>query len=112
MAHFRDRMLQAYGLPVDAKSSDRSERASKPLDIMVVKNKRFYADDESALHSVINHIKSENPGSVNIELIDWGNVGTPENRFREHLKRVQQADVYVSSTGEMSALQKIDFANT
>merc|ERR1711920_752368 len=40
-------------------------------------------------------------------MIDWGRIGAPHNKFKEHLKKTQKADVYVSSIG--TSLQYVPF---
>jgi len=103
MSRFRNRMLEAYGIPAGEKQKARKKK--KALDLIVVGNKRFSADDQAALKQVI--LASNLPGKFHAEFIDWHNIGTPEDRFLQHLKRVQRADVYVSSIG--TALQYVPF---
>jgi hypothetical protein len=105
MRSFRDRMLDAHGLPARKDTSLLSTGAQKPLDVLIISNKRFDADDNHEINAAIDAFRQ--PGKVNVELIDWGAIGTPKNRFHEHLKRVQDADVYVSSIG--TALQYVPF---
>jgi hypothetical protein len=103
MARFRDRMLEAYELPVGKKQ--KTAHPDKPLDVIVVANKRFSSADSAALGRAMDSANRD--GKVKVELIDWPRIGSVDNRFREHLKRVQRADVYVSSIG--TALQYVPF---
>jgi hypothetical protein len=103
MARFRNRMLEAYDLPVDDDLHRRE--LQKPLDVIVVANKRFDTADKESIASSLRSIRKS--GKVETEFLDWSEYGTPEHRFRDHLRRVQQADVYVSSIG--TALQYVPF---
>lgn len=105
MAGFRDRMLEAYDLPVGMDARKDLADPSKPLDVIIVSNKRFDVADKAAMDSLIETVKPL--GKVNAEFIDWRNIGMPGKKFREHLKRVQKADIYVSSIG--TALQYVPF---
>jgi len=103
MASFRNRMLEAYGLPVD----DNVRDPQKPLDVIVVSNKRFDPADKESIEASLESIGRSGKGNIKTEFLDWGLVGAPEHRFRDHLRRVQKADVYVSSIG--TALQYVPF---
>jgi hypothetical protein len=95
-------MVDAYGLSQEASTANSSDL---PLDVIVVQNKRFDADDRIALESVLQ--EANHSGKVHAEFIDWGSIGRPGDRFREQLRRVLKADVYVSSIG--TALQYVPF---
>lgn len=100
MSQFRNRMLRSYGLDVQ-----RPSPVDRVLNVLVVENKRFRAEDRSALTDVIQRLNKE--GDVHAEFVDWGRVGDADNKFKEHLRRTQEADVYISSIG--TALQYVPF---
>lgn len=109
MRQFRDRMLRSYDLPVDPTemSDAKPVPPEKTLNVIVISNKRFNTKpgDRSALENVIQQLNRK--GGIHAEMIDWGRIGFPSNKFREHLKKTQKADVYVSSIG--TALQYVPF---
>mmetsp|Transcript_146856 Transcript_146856/g.281539 ORF Transcript_146856/g.281539 Transcript_146856/m.281539 type:complete len:249 (-) Transcript_146856:96-842(-) len=72
---------------------------------MVVSNKRFSSTDRDEIKESLKDAEKEGP--VFGEMVDWQFVGQPDTRFRDHLKRVAEADVYVSSIG--TALQYVPF---
>jgi len=104
MASFRDRMLRAYGLPVP-KPGIHPLAPDEKLRIIVIANKRFHASDRTKLDSIIKQA-NEKVG-VDAEFIDWARISSKEGKFREHLRYVQRAHVYVSSIG--TALQYVPF---
>mmetsp|Transcript_51254 Transcript_51254/g.81461 ORF Transcript_51254/g.81461 Transcript_51254/m.81461 type:complete len:689 (-) Transcript_51254:169-2235(-) len=103
MSQFRDRMYRAYNLDVphgvDPLPGDRN------LNVIVVENKRFSSVDRKHLNEVIE--KLNNKGQVHAEFIDWGRIGQSESKFLDHLKKVREADIYISSIG--TALQYVPF---
>mmetsp|Transcript_46302 Transcript_46302/g.86800 ORF Transcript_46302/g.86800 Transcript_46302/m.86800 type:complete len:726 (+) Transcript_46302:86-2263(+) len=101
MQHFRDRMYAAYDIPVNNKKPKPGDK----LNVMVVSNKRFSQGDVKKIESAL--METEKKGAAFGEIVDWGRVGKPDTRFRDHLKRVSEADVYVSSIG--TALQYVPF---
>lgn len=112
MALFRDRMLRSYGLPVLGEGSDSeptAERAAAPvqrrINMIIVQNKRFNGPDIEEIQNAIQQVS--NGETVSAELISWDNIGGPFKSFKEHLKKVQESDVYVSSIG--TALQYVPF---
>jgi len=104
MAQFRDRMLRAYDLPVP-KAGVAPVPEDKELNIIVISNKRYTPQDRRHLDNIIRELNHK--GGVKAEMIDWGRIGHGAGKFREHLKRTQKADVYVSSIG--TALQYVPF---
>jgi len=107
MSQFRDRMYRSYGFPVaDGGFADNHPLGpDKELNVIVISNKRYTADDRRAIMKVIDELNSK--GRVKAEYIDWGKMGKPPNKFKKHLQRVIEADVYVSSIG--TALQYVPF---
>lgn len=101
MQHFRDRMYAAYDIPVNNQKPKQGDK----LNVMVISNKRFGSSDMESIRSALK--ETEKSGPVFGEMVDWGKVGKPDTRFRDHLKRVSEADVYVSSIG--TALQYVPF---
>jgi len=102
MARFRNRMLEAYGLPAN---DNQSRDPQKPLDVIVISNKRFDDADKASIESSLQSFRLSSNATA--ELLDWSLDFQPEHRFRDHLQRVQEADVYVSSVG--TALQYVPF---
>jgi len=103
MGQFRDRMVRAYNL--DVKSTSKPLPVNRILNVIVVENKRFNAEDRSALANVIQNLNTQ--ANVRAEFVDWGRIGSAENKFKDHLRKTQEADVYISSIG--TALQYVPF---
>lgn len=100
MSHFRDRMYASYGIPVNSKKPGPNDK----LNVIVVSNKRFNSEDRNAIQLAL---KDVNANGGDGQIINWGAIGQPDTRFHDHLKRVSEADVYVSSIG--TALQYVPF---
>jgi len=105
MIQFRDRMLRSYGLPV--RRGVKPLSPDKDIHVIIISNKRFMQEDRHALDAIKNNLNHR--GGVKVEFIDWGRIGggDPANKFREHLRKTQKADIYVSSIG--TALQYVPF---
>jgi len=103
MSQFRDRMLRAYGLPVSR--GVVPVPPDRDLNVIIISNKRFMPKEEEALNAIVDRLNKK--GGVRAEFIDWGKVGSGPGKFKEHLRRTQEADIYVSSIG--TALQYVPF---
>mmetsp|Transcript_61899 Transcript_61899/g.117179 ORF Transcript_61899/g.117179 Transcript_61899/m.117179 type:complete len:925 (-) Transcript_61899:2-2776(-) len=109
MALFRDRMLASYDLPVPGEGMSNVERSVPPathrIYAIIIQNKRFNFEDSVQIQRALK--KLDKKGDIKAELIDWGSIGGISRSFKEHLRKVQEADVYVSSIG--TALQYVPF---
>lgn len=101
MRHFRDRMYASYGISVNSEMPKTGDK----LNVMVVSNKRFNDGDFIEIEGSLKDAEQQGPTFA--ETVDWQTVGAPDTRFRDQLKRVSEADVYVSSIG--TALQYVPF---
>jgi len=75
------------------------------IDVIIISNKRFQKEDWTAIKEICEDLSQKD--NVKVEIIDWGKIGSGKNKFKEHLKRTQKADVYISSIG--TALQYVPF---
>lgn len=102
MSGFRDRMIGT----MDASAPKVSPRdlSKDPLDVIIIQNKRFDGTGEESIKRLVRILRDSH--EVHAEYVNWGSF-RGKNKAAQQMRRVQNADVYVSSIG--TALQYVPF---